>query len=292
MMAVILLIKEYHDLRNRPNDKIMKAPTLPHKVVEHDASLPHSLEANRLLSSSRMTREEYTEFIQMKKERTESFVIKTKLFFFIGLSLSLLFSIVIMNWKSYDKLELVDLGNLDTEFDDLMEVPVSTQPPPPPPKQVLTPIITEVDDAEIIEEIEVSLDVEMTEETEVQDHNIDFTMEPIEEEQVEEVFTIVENYPEPIGGMSSFYSYVGENIQYPAQARRLNVTGMVFIQFVVEKDGQITDVKVLKGIGAGCDEEAVRVLKSAPAWKPGKQRGVPVRVRMTVPIRFVLHSSF
>ncbi|MFT6940461.1 MAG: protein TonB, partial [Cyclobacteriaceae bacterium] len=215
----------------------------------------------------------------------------TKLFFFVGLTLSLLFVTVIMNWKTYDRAELVDLGSLNAEFEDMLEVPVSVQPPPPPPpaqNQILT--IVEVQDDVLIEEVEISLDVEMIEETQIADHNIDFTMEP-EEEVVEEVFTIVENWPAPTGGMAAFYSFVGENIEYPSMARRLNVQGIVFCQFVVEKNGVITDVKVIRGIGAGCDEEAVKVLRAAPAWEPGKQRGRPVRVLMTVPIRFVLNTT-
>lgn len=257
----------------------------------HDGSLSGSLKASSMLKPSTMTRERYTELIELKKKWSTDYQTNSKLFFYVGLTLSLLFVITAINWRSYDKLELVDLGTLDAEFEDLIEVPVSVQPPPPPPKQTLTPIITEVDDDVIVEELEVNLDVEMTEDTEVEDHNIDFSLEPVEEEKVEEVFTIVENWPTPKGGMPEFYKYIGENIQYPALARRLNVSGIVFLQFVVEKDGKITDVKVLRGIGAGCDEEAMRVLQSAPAWTPGKQRGRPVRVLMTVPIRFILNQN-
>jgi protein TonB len=68
----------------------------------------------------------------------------------------------------------------------------------------------------------------------------------------------------------------------------MQVEGRVFLQFVVNKDGSLTDIKVVKGIGAGCDEEAIRVLKSAPRWSPGKQRGVPVRQRMVLPLTFKL----
>ena len=77
-------------------------------------------------------------------------------------------------------------------------------------------------------------------------------------------------------------------MEYPAQARRMGVEGKVFVQFVVDKDGSLTDVKAVKGIGAGCDEEAVEIVKSAPKWKPGKQRGKAVRVRMIIPITFRL----
>ncbi len=228
------------------------------------------------------------ELIDVKRERSDAVRLKSKMYSFLGLSLSLLICYFAINWKTYDRIGLVDLGTLDAEFEDLMEIPISEQPPPPPPKEIITPQITEVPDEEVVEDIEFDLDVEMVEEESVLDHNIDFTEEP--EEKVEEIFIIVEQYPEPVGGMEAFYTFIGENIKYPVQARRLNVQGMVFLQFVVEKDGSLTDIKVVKGIGAGCDEEAVRVLSNVPKWKPGKQRGRFVRVKLTIPIRFVLEK--
>jgi protein TonB len=77
-------------------------------------------------------------------------------------------------------------------------------------------------------------------------------------------------------------------MKYPAQARRMGVEGKVFVQFVIGKDGSINDVKIIKGIGAGCDEEAARVMQSAPPWNPGKQRGKAVKQRYTLPIIFKL----
>ncbi len=104
----------------------------------------------------------------------------------------------------------------------------------------------------------------------------------------EEVLSVVEQQPHPIDGMDAFYQYIAQNMKYPLQARRMGIEGKVFVQFVVEKDGSISQVQAVKGIGAGCDEEAVRVLQSAPAFKPGFQRGKPVRVRMEMPVIFKL----
>ena len=104
----------------------------------------------------------------------------------------------------------------------------------------------------------------------------------------QEIFQFVEQSPEPVGGLKAFYAYIAKNLTYPAQARRSRVEGKVYLQFVVRKDGSITDIKVLKGIGFGCDKEAIKVLESAPKWKPGKQRGVPVNVHMSIPIIFLL----
>jgi protein TonB len=98
----------------------------------------------------------------------------------------------------------------------------------------------------------------------------------------------VEETAMPQGGMQAFYEYVGKKLKYPTQARRMGIEGKVFVEFVINRDGTILDVKAIKGIGAGCDEEAVRVIQSAPSWKPGKQRGKPVRQRMVLPITFKL----
>ncbi|RVU01833.1 energy transducer TonB [Mucilaginibacter limnophilus] len=111
------------------------------------------------------------------------------------------------------------------------------------------------------------------------------------EEDPNQIFTAVENQPDFPGGMQAFYKYLGNNIRYPAVARENNVQGRVFVTFVVEKDGSLTDIKVMRGIGSGCDEEAVRVLKKSPKWKPGIQNGRPVRVQYSVPIAFNLASE-
>lgn len=200
--------------------------------------------------------------------------------------ISLLFTVVAFEWKSYDNNDLVNLGALDADFEELQDIPITEQPPPPPP-QVTPPEIIEVpDEQEIEQEIEVNLDVEVTEETVIEDVVFD---EAPEEEAADEIFQFVEDQPTPLGGMKAFYAYVGKNMKYPAQARRMGIEGKVYITFVVGKDGALTDIKVLKGIGAGCDQEAIRVLSGAPKWKPGKQRGRPVRVRMQLPIIFKLN---
>ncbi len=202
----------------------------------------------------------------------------------LGLVFSLTIVLTAFEWKSYDKVEVIDLGRVDDSFEDILEIPPTEQPPPPPPKVQQPEIIEVPDEEELEEEIEVNLDVEVTEETVIEE----IVEEEPEEEEVDQVFLIVEEQPEPNGGMQAFYDYLGKKIRYPEQARRMGVEGRVFVEFVVGKDGNLTDVKVVKGIGAGCDEEAVRVVKQVPPWKPGKQRGRPVKVKMTVPVYFRL----
>lgn len=212
---------------------------------------------------------------------------KSGLLLNIGFTVSLLLVILAFEWRSYDDSGLLDLGQVEDDFEDIMEIPPTEQPPPPPPKIQLPEIIEVPDEEEIEEEIEVELDVEVTEETVVED--IVFEEAP-EEEVVDEVFTIVEDQPEFPGGMAAFYKFVGDNMDYPSQARRMGIEGRVYVQFVVDKDGSVTDVKAVKGIGAGCDEEAARVLRMSPKFKPGKQRGRAVKVRMVLPIIFKLSN--
>jgi TonB family protein len=106
-----------------------------------------------------------------------------------------------------------------------------------------------------------------------------------------EIFTIVEEPPAPVGGMRAFYEYVQRELKYPEEAKKDAIQGRVFIQFIVDKDGSITDVQAVRGIGGGCDEEAVRVIANSPKWIAGKQRGREVRVRMVMPITFTLGVS-
>lgn len=210
---------------------------------------------------------------------------KTGLHLSIGLVVSLALITLAFEWKSYDDRGLVDLGKVESDFEDVMEIPPTEQPPPPPPKIVQPEIIEVPDEEEIEEDIEIDLDVEITEDTQIEEMVFE---EAPEEEATDEIFMVVEDQPEPQGGMGAFYEYVSKNLKYPSQARRMGIEGKVFVQFVVNTDGSLTDVKAIKGIGAGCDEAAVEVVKKAPKWKPGKQRGRAVRVRMVLPITFKL----
>ena len=102
------------------------------------------------------------------------------------------------------------------------------------------------------------------------------------------VYQIVEEMPEFPGGVEALMDYVAKNVVYPQEAMDKEISGRVFVSFVIEKDGSVNEVKVMKGIGGGCDDEAVRVIKAMPKWKPGKQEGKPVRVSYMMPITFKL----
>lgn len=102
-------------------------------------------------------------------------------------------------------------------------------------------------------------------------------------------FIIVEKMPEPVGGYKTFYKTLSDNLKYPRIAKRTETTGKVFVQFTVNEKGEVQNVSVLRGIGLGCDEEAMRVIQLTK-WKAGKQRGRPVKVRMVQPIHFAIHK--
>ena len=204
----------------------------------------------------------------------------------VGLMLSLAIVLAAFEFPDFEESELIDLGSLDADVEEMMEIPPTEQLPPPPPK-IETPQIVEVpDEEEIEEEIEIDLDMEADEETVIEEIIIEEG--PVVEEKVDEIFEIVEEGAEPTGGYAAFYKFVKKNIKYPNQAKRMGVEGKVYVQFVVDKDGTITEVKSIRGIGAGCDEEAVRILQKSPKWKPGKQRGRAVKQRIVLPINFKL----
>jgi periplasmic protein TonB len=105
------------------------------------------------------------------------------------------------------------------------------------------------------------------------------------------IFTAVEEQPGFPGGDEARMKFLQDNLVYPKKAKRDRIQGRVFVTYVVEKDGSISNIKVLRGIGGGCDEEAVRVIRLMPKWIPGKHEGQPVRVQFNVPIKFTLTTT-
>lgn len=211
---------------------------------------------------------------------------KKTLFIEIGMIIALAVVLFAFEWKSYEKIELsLSARAVDDTPEEMIEITQHEKPPPPPaPPQQTTIIEIVEDDMEIEDEIEI--DVEADQETEVQEY---IPVEEEEEEEEAQIFTVVESMPDFPGGDAARIKYLNENIKYPQMARESGIQGRVFVTFVVEKDGAVTDVRVLRGIGGGCDEEAIRVIKNMPKWDAGKQRGKPVRVQFNMPILFKLN---
>ena len=208
---------------------------------------------------------------------------KRSMFFFIGMAFALAVVLVGFEWKIFERTK-TELGSLQLELEEEEMIPITKRQPPPPPPPKTEQIEIVEDEEEVEEDVEIE-DIEIEEETE-----IEFIEEGPEEAVGDEpeVFQVVEDMPEFPGGEEALFKYLGKETKYPPMAKDAGVQGIVYVSFVVMEDGNIQDVEVLRGIGAGCDEEAVRVVKSMPKWNPGKQRGKPVRVQYRLPIRFTL----
>lgn len=228
--------------------------------------------------------------METKKNKKYDLERKRPLFFGVGMIISLSLTLVAFEWKS--EIEPIVLPK-ETEDDGwvVMYTPIVTehdQPKPPRPKKEKKEIIRP---ASIIKE---TTEVFSKTENTVIDQGEDLiylTEEDFGTEEIDkdEPFLFVEEMPSFPGGERALMEYIATHVKYPRKARNLNVEGRVTLSFVIGKDGTVTDVKIIKGIGAGCDEEATRVLESLPRFSPGKQRGKPVKVQMQVPVLFKLH---
>lgn len=121
--------------------------------------------------------------------------------------------------------------------------------------------------------------------------NIAFCQNEVKVSDDDAIFFVVEVQPEFPGGMDSMYAFIQKNLIYPEKAKAEGIEGRVFITFTIEKDGSVSNVKILRGIGGGCDEVAKEVVEKMPKWKPGTQRGKPVRVQFNLPIKFELEKD-
>jgi protein TonB len=221
-----------------------------------------------------------------KKSAKADLESKRTLFIQIGLIATLAIVLVAFEWKTYDRI-LIDLGEREMIDipEEMVEITRQEQPPPPPapPPQTTQFQIVE-DDVDIEDDFIIDADVDIT-------TKIEAYIPPVFEEEIvveEEIFIVVEDPPSFPGGDEARIRFLSENIRYPQMARESGIQGTVFVTFVVERDGSVTDVRVLRGIGGGCDEEAIRVIRAMPRWNAGKQRGRPVRVQFNMPIRFTL----
>ena len=224
--------------------------------------------------------------MDVKKKPTADVYRRRGMYLNLGFAVALLMVISAFQWRFYTD-ELLDLGNLNDMEDESFIIPPNTLQPPPPKPKIPQPKLVEVEDEVEIEELDPSLfDVDIDPDDVIEAVIYD---DPEEEEDADYIWEgIIEKEASPVGGMSAFNQFLRKNLKYPSQARRMGIEGKVFLQFVVDKDGSLNDIKVIRGIGAGCDEEAMRVLKKHPKWSPGEQRGRPVRVRMIIPIFFKL----
>lgn len=217
----------------------------------------------------------------LRKEEKYDLRNRYPLYIEIGLVLTLGILIVAfrVDWSPDNDFEIVMPEQEQINMEEIQQTKQIEQPPPPPKP----PVPVEVPNDEILEDDELDLDASLD-----LDEPIAETPPPPppaeeEEEEEPEIFVIVEQMPELIGGLAS----IQKKINYPEIAKKAGVEGRVIVQFVVDEQGNVQDPQVVRGIGAGCDEEAIRAVKQAK-FEPGKQRGKAVKVKMSLPITFKL----
>jgi len=205
----------------------------------------------------------------------------------VGLVLALAFVFLAFEWKKYD--------NSDNDWDQMQIIDIPeeltqiTEQEKPKPKPKPKPQTT---DLEIVDDDEEDDDIKIDIEDDMDDQVMDFVpVDDVVQAPVEaEIFTVVEEAPSFPGGDEKLYEFLGENMVYPQMARESGIQGIVYVTFVVEPNGAITNVRVLRDIGGGCGNEATRVVKAMPSWTPGKQRGKAVRVQFNLPVKFTLQG--
>ena len=225
--------------------------------------------------------------MQLKKSPKASLEDKKLVYVLMGLVLVLSICYVAFEWteKEVTKYEVTDTEFFFEEEIDIQQTTQETPPPPPPPAPVEVEVLNVVEDDVEVEEIQINTE---------DDKDVEVVIAPpveapVEEEEEEVIFVVVESMPEFPGGQQALFKYLADNVKYPVIAQENGIQGRVICQFVVNKDGSIVDVVAVRSSGEpSLDKEAIRVIQSMPKWKPGKQRGKPVRVKYTVPVNFRL----
>lgn len=210
-----------------------------------------------------------------------------RLFFFeIGFILALMFVFAAFEYRSYEK-NTINLppDRSSNEFEDMAPiVNKKPEPPKPPPQQHI--IINLVDDIDEVDELP-DINAEINQEDEIPF----YVPQKIEDENIPDDIPYVPIPEEPAqfpGGLKALYQYLKDNLKYPDRAKKLVITGTVYVEFMVEKDGSVSNIKIIRPVGGGCNEEAIRVIENMPQWIPAKQRKQPVRTKWTLPIKFSL----
>ncbi|MDX5338707.1 MAG: TonB family protein [Cyclobacteriaceae bacterium] len=208
----------------------------------------------------------------------------TQTFFSLGLALSVGAVLVAFEWKAYEEKSPMtfDQGILNL---DNFDVPITIQEPPKLPETVKIPVFKVVED-EIEIDDSFELDLNISEKDEIPAIELDDA--PPIVEQPEEIYDFTEVQASFVGGMDAWYAYLKKNLTYPKLEQRAGIEGTVFLRFVINTDGSIEDIQVIRSASEGLDAAAVAVIQNSPKWEPGRFRGKAVRSRMTIPIRFKL----
>lgn len=201
-----------------------------------------------------------------------------------SLMLSVAICLVAFEWKSRDNFEMKDISNLSQDW-TLEDIPQTIQSPPPPPQQPIIP--KEIPNDQEIEKTVLILDIDIPIDQDIVE--IELPSAPPKAEKADEIVDFTEVQASFKGGMDAWYAYLRKSLKYPKSAQNMGIEGMVIIRFVINKDGSVQDVEVVRSLGGGCDEVATEVIENSPNWNPGKTGGAPVRSRMVMPIKFKLN---
>lgn len=226
--------------------------------------------------------------MERKKNKSVDLETRKSTHFLLGLVVVLALTLITFDWSTTERKENI-FATLTEEVIEEEQMPITEELEPEPiaPPEVNVTDIFEIVDNDVKIEHEILFSDLVTEETQVQM----YTWNPVvaEEEKADDVFIIVEDMPQFRGGtVDRFSTWVKERVKYPQIAQENGIQGKVFIEFIVEPDGSVSNVKVARGVDKSLDDEAVRVVSSSPKWTPGKQRGSPVRVRFTITVNFQL----
>ncbi len=228
--------------------------------------------------------------MEVKKTPKADLESKRNLFLILGLVLALGFILAAFEYKASPK-KTDSLGQIQMQEVEEEIIPITreqeVQPPPPPPPPQVVEVLNIVDDDVEIED-ELFIDTEVTADMVIDVAPVISTQRQEEEEEDTQVFFIVEDMPEFPGGELALRQFIANAIKYPVIAQENGIQGRVYVTFVVNTDGSVADARIARGVDPSLDKEALRVVNTLPKWKPGQQRGKPVRVSYTVPINFVL----
>ncbi len=219
-----------------------------------------------------------------KKTKKANLENKKGIFFEIGLILSLALVLFAFEWKSYDTFKPFIDNRAGAEIiETIVPITKPTLPEPKIPEPTTLKIVKNT--TKNVKEININVEPIKNEPNEP---FVPMPTKPEPEVPEDKPFISVEEMPDFVGGDEARVNFLRKNVVYPPSAREIGIQGTVYVTFVVERNGEITDVQLLRGIGGGCEEEAIRVIKAMPKWKPGKQRGKAVRVQFNLPIKFQL----
>ena len=226
----------------------------------------------------------------MDVKKSPKATLEDKKFLFVLMGLVMVLSLIYIAFEWTDKevtvYEVIDPDMLAEEEIEIIQTAQELPPPPPPPAPEIVEELNIVEDDVVTGSVEINTEDDKDKTVTI---NAPVTSTgPIVEEEDNVVFQVVEKMPSFPGGDAALFKYLSDNVKYPVIAQENGVQGRVICQFVVNRDGSIVDVEVVRSVDPSLDKEAIRVIKSMPKWSPGQQRGKPVRVKYTLPVNFRL----